>query len=62
MKRKKRLEKGIKSIDKQIEIHEEKLKEAMEKGDEELVDYYKSELFTFEKEKQKKKEKLDRKS
>jgi len=61
MKRKKRLKKGIESIERQIEIHEEKLKEAVKKGDEELVGYYDKEIIRLEKEENKKKEKLERK-
>ena len=40
MKRKKRLEKGIESFEKQRQIHEEKRKLALELGQEELVSYY----------------------
>lgn len=44
MKRSKRLKKGIESLDKQIGIHLEKLKEAEESGDEYLMNYYRKEL------------------
>ncbi len=44
VKRKKRLQKGIKSLEKQIKIHEEKKKIAEEGGSEELADYYDREI------------------
>ena len=43
-KRKKRLEKGIESILKQIEIHKCKLEDAKSTGNIGLVDYYEKEL------------------
>ena len=58
MKRKKRLEKGIESIKKQEEIHQEKLKLAKEQKDECLTRYYEHELNNFEKVKKKKHEQL----
>ncbi|MEK6906816.1 MAG: hypothetical protein AABW81_04305 [Nanoarchaeota archaeon] len=42
--RKKRLEKGINSIEEQIEIHEEKRKIAEDLGQEELIRYYDKEI------------------
>ena len=42
--RKKRLEKGIESLNEQIEVHEEKLRKAEEDGNIELSDYYKKEI------------------
>ena len=42
--RKKRLKKGIESLEKQIEIHEEKLKKAQEEDNIELAEYYKKEI------------------
>jgi len=59
-KREKRLEKGIGSLEEQKKIHIEKRKNAQESGEEELVRYYDKEIDKFEKEKIKKKEKLDR--
>ncbi len=44
MKRKKRLKKGIASLEKQIALHEEKKKLAGELGQEELVEYYDKEI------------------
>lgn len=44
MKRRKRLEKGIYSLDKQVKLHEEKKKLAKELGDENLVGYYTKEI------------------
>jgi len=43
-KRKKRLKKGIDSIKHQIELHEEKKKEAENSGNEELASYYTKEI------------------
>lgn len=60
MKRKKRLEKGIESLQKQIEIHKMKLKAAIEGGDEDLARYYEKDLVRLEGEEIKKKEKLER--
>ncbi len=42
--RKKRLKKGIESLEKQIELHEEKLKKAVEEDNIELAEYYKKEI------------------
>ena len=58
MKRKKRLAKGIESLKKQIGVHEEKLKEAREKGNEDLTRYYEKEIKRFENTKEKKEEHL----
>lgn len=60
MKRKKRLEKGIESIEEQIKVHEEKLKEAEEAGQEELVTYYRKDISRLEKQKEQKEEKLEK--
>ena len=59
MNRKKRLEKGIKSIEEQIKIHEEKLKKAEEAGQEELVTYYHKDIARLEKQKEQKKNKIE---
>jgi len=48
MNRKKRLKKGIKSIEKQIEEHRIKLKEALERRDEELARYYEKDIARLE--------------
>jgi hypothetical protein len=42
--RKKRLQKGIESLENQISIHEDKLAEAEEDGNNELADYYRKEI------------------
>ncbi|MEK6907214.1 MAG: hypothetical protein AABW45_01685 [Nanoarchaeota archaeon] len=42
--RKKRLKKGIESLQKQILLHEEKLKKAKKEGKLELADYYEKEV------------------
>ena len=44
MKRKKRLEKGIQSIEEEIKIHEKKMQEAKEEGNLELAEYYSKEI------------------
>lgn len=48
MKRKKRLEKGIESLKKQIVIHEGKLEKAVIEGNEYLEDYYNREILARE--------------
>lgn len=59
VKREKRLEKGIVSLDEQRKIHLAKRKAAEELGNEELVRYYDKEINKFEKEKHKKEDKLN---
>ena len=44
VKRKKRLERGVFSLEKQIRLHESKRQEAVETGKEELADYYTREI------------------
>ncbi|MFH1711106.1 MAG: hypothetical protein ABH840_02225 [Nanoarchaeota archaeon] len=60
MKRKKRLEKGIKSIEEQIEFHKEKLKKAIQDGEEELAGYYTKEIESLENTKGKKEDLFDK--
>ena len=55
MKREKRAKKSISSFEKQIELHEQKQKEALEGGNEELYEYYNKEIDQFKKEIKKKK-------
>ncbi len=45
---KKRWKKGIESLENQIEIHREKLENAMKKGDIGLTNYYEKEIEHFE--------------
>ena len=59
MNRRKRLERGIESIEKQIKVHEEKLREAEEAGQEELVTYYLKDISRLEKQKEQKENKLE---
>ena len=59
-KRKKRLEKGIKSLRIQIEIHEEKKKLAEKLGQEELIRYYSKEMSSLKKRIKDRKEKLEK--
>ncbi|MEK6951787.1 MAG: hypothetical protein AABX29_02120 [Nanoarchaeota archaeon] len=57
-KRRKRLEKGIESLEEQKKIHEEKRRRAEEIGDVELVEYYNKEIGKFEREIEKKEGKI----
>ena len=59
--REKRLQKSIESLEKQIEIHEEKKKIAGEQKNEELVKYYKKEIASLGIRKKNREEKRDRK-
>ena len=52
--RKKRLKKGIESIEKQIKLHEEKLKKAEEDDNIEISQYYKKEINAKKKDKEEK--------
>ena len=52
--RKNRLKKGIKSIQEQIEAHQNKKEKAIEEGRVERADYYRKEIASLEKTKQKK--------
>lgn len=61
MKREKRLQKGIESLEKQKEIHEEKRRIAEELGQEELEGYYIKEINAFERRIKDRKEKRERK-
>ena len=60
MKRKKRLEKGIESLEEQIKIHEGKKRSAEESGNEELVRYYEKEIEAKEKTKKEKEALLEK--
>lgn len=61
VKREKRLRKGAASLERQKEIHEKKLEEAIKLGDEDLKRYYIKEINKFEKEREYKLSKLHRK-
>lgn len=52
--RKKRLQKGIKSLEKQIKLHEEKLREAQKEDSIELAEYYKKEIAAKKRDKEEK--------
>ena len=52
--RKKRLQKGIESLEKQIRLHEEKLKKAEKEDNIELAEYYKKEIEAKKKDKEEK--------
>jgi len=52
--RKKRLQKGIESIEKQIQLHEEKLRKAEEEDNIELAKYYKKEIAAKKRDKEEK--------
>ena len=58
--RKKRLIKGIASLQQQIKIHEEKLKQAQQEGKLELVSYYIKELEAKKKDVEKKEKLLNK--
>lgn len=60
MKRKKRLVKGIESLQKQIEIHEGKMRIAEEDDNLDLMDYYDKEIKAIKNEKQMKQDILDK--
>lgn len=60
VKREKRLEKAIDSIELQIQKHEEKKKHAQEFGQEELVGYYTKEIESLKNRKKDREEKLAR--
>jgi len=53
MSSKKRSKKGIESLEKQIKLHQEKLKKAQERGDLGLTNYYEKEIEHFERAKEK---------
>ena len=59
-KRKKRLEKGIESLERQIKLHEDKKANALEEGKIELARYYIKEIGFKEKTKKDKKRKLEK--
>ena len=57
--RKKRLKKGIASIEEQIILHEEKKRIAQEEGKIERVKYYEKEISSLEEERDRKEDMLD---
>ena len=52
--RKKRLQKGIESLEKQINLHEEKLKKEEKEDNIDLAEYYKKEIAAKKKDKEEK--------
>lgn len=58
--RKKRLQKGIESIQGQITVHQQKLEQAMVEKDEYLEKYYRGEIGSFERQVEKKKHQLEK--
>ena len=58
MSNKKRIKKGIKSLDKQIDIHLEKVRVAEEQGNEDLIRYHEREIRNFELRKEKGKRRI----
>ena len=58
--RKRRLKKGMESLQKQIILHEEKKKQAEKEGKLELVDYYEKEIELKRKDKEKKEKLLEK--
>ena len=57
-KRRKRLEKGIESLETQIDIHGVKKEQASKENKPELVGYYEKEIFALEENKKRKLEKM----
>ena len=60
MKRKKRLEKGIQSIEEEIKIHKEKRNKAKEEGNSELAGYYDKEIAGLERTKERKEKQAEK--
>ncbi len=58
--RKKRLQKGIESLERQIKLHEEKLKKAEEEDNIELSGYYKKEINSKKRDKEEKERLLNK--
>ncbi len=58
--RKKRLQKGIESLEKQIKIHEGKFKKAEEEDNIALANYYKKEINAKKKDKEEKERLLEK--
>ena len=58
--RKKRLQKGIESLGKQIKLHEDKLNKAEEDENIELANYYKKEIEAKKKDKEEKQRMLNK--
>lgn len=58
--RKKRLQKGIVSLEKQIKLHEEKLRKAEQEDNIELAKYYRKEIDTKKRDKEEKQRILDK--
>ena len=58
--RKKRLQKGIESLGKQIKIHEEKLRKAEKEDNIDLAEYYKKEISAKKKDKKEKQRILEK--
>lgn len=54
----KRVKKGIESLEKQVEIHEEKLRQAIKDSRHDLAAYYEKEIRNKKKDLQKKKKQL----
>lgn len=61
-KRKKRLEKGIASLEKQVILHKDKQQSALEAGNLYLADYYAREIAAKERDRQRKQDKIMRKT
>ncbi len=58
--RKKRLRRGIESLEKQIQLHEEKLKLAEQEDNLELAEYYKKEIAAKKRDKEEKRRILEK--
>ena len=58
--RKKRLQRGIESLEKQVKLHEEKLRKVEQEDNIELVEYYKKEIAAKKRDKEEKQRMLDK--
>ncbi|MEK6869219.1 MAG: hypothetical protein AABX63_02790 [Nanoarchaeota archaeon] len=58
--RKKRLQRGIESLEKQIKLHEEKLRKVEQEDNIELAEYYKKEIAAKKRDKEEKQRMLDK--
>ena len=58
--RKKRLQRGIESLEKQVKLHEEKLRKVEQEDNIELAEYYKKEIAAKKRDKEEKQRMLDK--
>ena len=58
--RKKRLQRGIESLEKQVKLHEEKMRKVEQEDNIELAEYYKKEIAAKKRDKEEKQRMLDK--